>query len=140
MNWSKQGKKMFDTLSELKDIDRDGIARARSLPRLTGERVLVIEDDVDNRNVLAAVLQQCGADGDQDGALGLGLHDAERRKLGLGAGLRRPTGGLAATSGVTPTSRCGLASRCLSLGLGLGSHSYSLSFPDWEGSGDSYYF
>lgn len=43
-------------------IDRDALRRVRRLPRLEGRRVLLIEDEVDNRNVLAAALQKCGAE------------------------------------------------------------------------------
>jgi len=42
--------------------DRDATTRVRRLPRLQGLRVLVIEDEVDNRTVLAAALQKCGAE------------------------------------------------------------------------------
>jgi hypothetical protein len=33
-----------------------------ALPRLDGIRVLIVEDDSDNRNVLAAAIRQCGGD------------------------------------------------------------------------------
>jgi signal transduction histidine kinase/ActR/RegA family two-component response regulator len=42
-------------------VDRDALSRARVLPRLDNVRVLIIEDEADNRNVLAAVLKRCGA-------------------------------------------------------------------------------
>jgi signal transduction histidine kinase/ActR/RegA family two-component response regulator len=40
---------------------RDAAVRAAVLPRLDGVGVLIVEDDVDNRKVLAAALQRCGA-------------------------------------------------------------------------------
>ena len=43
-------------------VDRDTPTRARRLPQLEGVRVLVIEDEVDNRKVLTTALRQCGAD------------------------------------------------------------------------------
>lgn len=43
-------------------VGRDGTARARALPRLHGVRVLIVEDEIDNRKVLAAALRHCGAD------------------------------------------------------------------------------
>jgi signal transduction histidine kinase/ActR/RegA family two-component response regulator len=43
-------------------VDRDASSRARVFPRLDNVRVLIIEDEVDNRNVLSAVLKQCGAE------------------------------------------------------------------------------
>ena len=42
-------------------VDRDASGRAKALPRLDNVRVLIIEDEADNRNVLAAVLKRCGA-------------------------------------------------------------------------------
>jgi signal transduction histidine kinase/CheY-like chemotaxis protein len=42
-------------------IRRDASGRAIALPKLDGVHVLLIEDDVDNRNVLAAALKHCGA-------------------------------------------------------------------------------
>lgn len=42
-------------------VGRDA-ARVRNMPPLNGVRVLIIEDEVDNRRVVAAALQQCGAD------------------------------------------------------------------------------
>jgi signal transduction histidine kinase len=41
---------------------RDPALRARALPRLDGVRVLLLEDEVDNRRVLAAALRHCGAE------------------------------------------------------------------------------
>lgn len=43
-------------------VGRDAAARVEALPRLEGVRVLIVEDEVDNRNVLAAVLRHCGAE------------------------------------------------------------------------------
>ena len=36
--------------------------RSRAMPRLDSIRVLLVEDEIDNRNVLAAALKQCGAE------------------------------------------------------------------------------
>jgi signal transduction histidine kinase len=43
-------------------VRRDVTARAAALPRLDGVRVLLVEDEVDNRKVLATALRHCGAD------------------------------------------------------------------------------
>ncbi|MEA2491065.1 MAG: hypothetical protein QOH21_2857 [Acidobacteriota bacterium] len=40
---------------------RDTTARTSALPRLDGVRVLLVEDEVDNRKVLATALRHCGA-------------------------------------------------------------------------------
>jgi signal transduction histidine kinase/ActR/RegA family two-component response regulator len=40
---------------------RDPALRSAALPRLDGVRVLIVEDEVDNRKVLAAALRHCGA-------------------------------------------------------------------------------
>ena len=42
-------------------IRRDAALRARALPDLDGVRVLIVEDEIDNRKVLAAALRHCGA-------------------------------------------------------------------------------
>jgi signal transduction histidine kinase len=42
-------------------VGRDPAVRAMALPRLDGIRVLIVEDEVDNRKVLAAALKHCGA-------------------------------------------------------------------------------
>lgn len=42
-------------------IGRDSSARTAAFPRLDEVRVLIIEDQVDNRNVLATALKRCGA-------------------------------------------------------------------------------
>jgi signal transduction histidine kinase len=41
---------------------RDIALRSAALPRLDGVRVLLVEDEVDNRKVLAAALRHCGAE------------------------------------------------------------------------------
>jgi signal transduction histidine kinase len=41
---------------------RDAASRAAGLPRLGGVRVLIVEDEVDNRKVLAIALRHCGAE------------------------------------------------------------------------------
>ncbi|HEV7241753.1 MAG TPA: ATP-binding protein [Thermoanaerobaculia bacterium] len=43
-------------------VGRDRTSRLSALPRLDGIRVLIVEDDSDNRNVLAAAIRQCGGD------------------------------------------------------------------------------
>lgn len=43
-------------------VTRDRTARVAALPSLDGVRVLIVEDEFDNRNVLALALQQCRAD------------------------------------------------------------------------------
>jgi signal transduction histidine kinase len=43
-------------------VRRDPVVRGRALPRLDGIRVLIVEDEVDNRKVLATALRQCGAE------------------------------------------------------------------------------
>ena len=43
-------------------VGRDAAARARSLPRLDGVAILLVEDEVDNRKVIATALRHCGAD------------------------------------------------------------------------------
>jgi signal transduction histidine kinase len=42
-------------------VDREHTLRDAALPSLTGVHVLIVEDDVDNRNVIAAVMERCGA-------------------------------------------------------------------------------
>jgi CheY-like chemotaxis protein len=41
--------------------DRDHRERAAALPSLKGVHVLIVEDDVDNSHVIAAVMKRCGA-------------------------------------------------------------------------------
>jgi signal transduction histidine kinase/CheY-like chemotaxis protein len=43
-------------------VDRDRMGRMAALPRLDGIRVLVVEDDVDNRKVLAETIKQSGGE------------------------------------------------------------------------------
>ncbi len=43
-------------------VGRDTSARMAALPRLDNVRVLIIEDELDNRNVLATSLKRCGAE------------------------------------------------------------------------------
>ncbi len=43
-------------------VGRDSTSRLKALPRLDGVRVLIVEDDADNRNVLAAAIKQSGGD------------------------------------------------------------------------------
>ena len=43
-------------------VGRNAAARTQSLPRLAGVGVLLVEDEVDNRKVIAMALRQCGAD------------------------------------------------------------------------------
>jgi signal transduction histidine kinase len=42
-------------------VDRKHAARELALPALTGVHVLIVEDDIDNRDVIAAVMAHCGA-------------------------------------------------------------------------------
>jgi len=50
------------SLGENAIIGRDAAMRAATLPRLDGVRVLIVEDEIDNRKVLSAALRHCGAD------------------------------------------------------------------------------
>ena len=60
------------TMSTAQLVGRDA-GRARQLPQLTGIRVLLVEDEIDNRNVLAAALKQCGAELQTAGTAGAAL-------------------------------------------------------------------
>ena len=42
--------------------DRDADLRSVAIPRLDGVRVLIVEDEIDNRKVLATALRHCGAE------------------------------------------------------------------------------
>jgi signal transduction histidine kinase/CheY-like chemotaxis protein len=42
-------------------VDREHADRASALPSLRGTHVLIVEDDIDNRDVIAAVMARCGA-------------------------------------------------------------------------------
>lgn len=54
-------------------VGRDSIARVRDLPSLVGVRVLIVEDEVDNRKVIAASLRQGGAEVECVGTAGAGF-------------------------------------------------------------------
>jgi len=41
---------------------RDAALRSAALPRLGGVRVLIVEDEIDNRKVLSTALRHCGAE------------------------------------------------------------------------------
>jgi CheY-like chemotaxis protein len=43
-------------------VQRDPSARLAELPRLGGIRVLIVEDEIDNRKVLTLALERCGAE------------------------------------------------------------------------------
>ena len=43
-------------------VGRDAGGRSTQLPRLDGVRVMIVEDEVDNRKVLATALRHCGAE------------------------------------------------------------------------------
>lgn len=43
-------------------ISRDKISRSAQLPRLDHTRVVVVEDEIDNRNVLTAMIMACGGE------------------------------------------------------------------------------
>ncbi len=43
-------------------VSRDAKLRTAAVPRLAGVRVLLVEDEIDNRKVIAAALKHCGAD------------------------------------------------------------------------------
>jgi len=53
---------LHTTVAESNIVGRDVAARSAALPRLHGIRVLIVEDEIDNRKVLAAALRHCGAD------------------------------------------------------------------------------
>jgi signal transduction histidine kinase/CheY-like chemotaxis protein len=42
-------------------IDREHAERVAAMPSLDGVHALIVEDDVDNRDVIAAVMERCGA-------------------------------------------------------------------------------
>lgn len=53
---------LFKATGDVPELsDRDAEERYESLPSLKGVRILVVEDENDNRNVLEAVLLRCGA-------------------------------------------------------------------------------
>jgi len=43
-------------------FERDGASRSVQLPRLDNTRVLVVEDEIDNRTVLATMIKECGGE------------------------------------------------------------------------------
>ena len=53
---------LHESVAENDIVGRDVAARSAALPRLHGIRVLIVEDEIDNRKVLAAALRHCGAD------------------------------------------------------------------------------
>ena len=52
---------LADTAASAGFIDREHADRASTLPSLDGVHVLIVEDDLDNQAVIAAVMQHCGA-------------------------------------------------------------------------------
>ena len=50
------------------------------VPNLTGARVLIVDDDADTRNLLRAVLEQCGAEVRDAGSARRGLNEAKEWK------------------------------------------------------------
>ena len=67
------------TMSTAQLIGRDS-SRARQMPQLGGIRVLLVEDEIDNRNVLATALKQCGAELQCAGTAGAALDLISRWK------------------------------------------------------------
>ena len=61
-------------------IARDDDARAMALPSLDGVRVLIVEDEIDNRKVLATALRHCGAEVECTGNAGEAFGVLERWK------------------------------------------------------------
>lgn len=61
-------------------VPRDATARTSALPRLDGVRVLLVEDEIDNRNVLAAALRHCGAVVECSGTAADGLERIRERQ------------------------------------------------------------
>ncbi|HYC89472.1 MAG TPA: ATP-binding protein [Thermoanaerobaculia bacterium] len=53
---------LHESVTAEKITRRDTTYRSAALPRLDGIRVLIVEDEVDNRKVLATALTHCGAD------------------------------------------------------------------------------
>lgn len=43
-------------------VSRDSTSRSAALPKLAGLRVLLVEDEIDNRKVVATMLRHCGAE------------------------------------------------------------------------------
>ncbi|HEV3486295.1 MAG TPA: ATP-binding protein [Vicinamibacterales bacterium] len=59
---------------------REHAERAVSLPSLNGVHALIVEDDTDNRNVIAAVMERCGATTECATTAAEALRRIERRK------------------------------------------------------------
>lgn len=59
--------------------DREHKERPFALPSLKGVHVLIVEDDVDNSNVIAAVMERCGATVESTTTAAEGLRRIERR-------------------------------------------------------------
>lgn len=60
-------------------VDRELAVRESALPSLTDVHVLVVEDDIDNRDVIAAVLLRCGATVDSTATAAEAFERMERR-------------------------------------------------------------
>jgi len=60
-------------------MDRERGERAASLPSLKGVHVLIVEDDIDNRKVIAAVMERCEATVECTTTAAEGLRRIERR-------------------------------------------------------------
>jgi signal transduction histidine kinase len=60
-------------------VDREQGDRVSSLPSLKGVHILIVEDDIDNRKVIAAVMERCGATVECTTTASEGLRRIERR-------------------------------------------------------------
>jgi signal transduction histidine kinase len=58
--------------------DRDAALRSVAMPRLDGVRVLMVEDEIDNRKVLATALRHCGAEVECSGSAAEAFHLLDR--------------------------------------------------------------
>jgi signal transduction histidine kinase len=58
--------------------DRDAALRSVAMPRLNGVRVLIVEDEIDNRKVLATALRHCGAEVECTGSAAEAFNVLER--------------------------------------------------------------
>jgi signal transduction histidine kinase len=58
--------------------DRDAALRSVAMPRLDGVRVLIVEDEIDNRKVLATALRHCGAEVECTGSAAEAFNVLER--------------------------------------------------------------
>src|SRR5207244_10701628 len=61
-------------------VDREHGERASAMPSLRGVHALIVEDDVDNREVIAAVMERCGATVECSGTATDALRRIDRRK------------------------------------------------------------